>query len=505
MAHGIPINALINKILLFYIFVIIIMTNQPTLDHQLVWQNCLNFIKDNVADNTFKMWFAPIKSVSLQGNCLTVALPSQACFEWLEKSAQKVIRTAIRKELGEKARLKYQIPVAKPVNEQPITVTVPSSPVLNVQNPPRMPRNPYENTSEGNPNPDLLPGLKAISIPSNLVDSLNFDNFVEGKCNQFAYLAGQAIASAAPGSTPYNPFFIYSETGLGKTHLVHAIGLEIKANFPDKVVLYVSSDLFMQQYLEACRSKNINDFIYFYQNVDVLIIDDIQFLAGKDKTQEAFFHIFNYLQQRKKQIIITADKSPADITGFETRVLYRLKWSLVAELTPPDFETRVAILNKKLENEGIEFPPDVTEYLALRVTANVRELEGAMITILAQASINHREITIDLAKEMIDKYVRSTAREISIEFIQRTVADYFNIAVDTINTSTRRREVAQPRQICMYFAKKYTKLPLSTIGKNCGNKDHATVLHACRVIADLYETDKKMHADIDEIDKLMKL
>ena len=261
----------------------------------------------------------------------------------------------------------------------------------------------------------------------------------------------------------------------------------------------------MQQFLEACRSNNRNDFIYFYQNVDVLIIDDIQFLAEKEKTQEAFFHIFNYLQQRKKQIIITSDKSPADITGFDTRVLYRLKWSLVAELTPPDFETRIAILNKKLENQGIEFPQDVTEYLALRVTANVRELEGAMITILAQSSINHREITIDLAKEMIDKYVRSTAREISIEFIQRTVADYFNIAVDTINTSTRRREVAQPRQICMYFAKKYTKLPLSTIGKSCGNKDHATVLHACRVIADLYETDKKMHADIDEIDKKMTL
>lgn len=480
------------------------MPNQPSTDHRAVWQNCLSFIKDNISDNTYQMWFAPIKSVSLKDNCLTVALPSHACFEWLEKSAQKLIRTAIRKQLGANGRLKYQVPVAEPENKRPITVTLPSNPVVNVPNPPRMPRNPYEAANEGL-NPDLLPGIKALNIPSNLVDSLNFDNYVEGECNQFARLAGKAIAQSTPGSTPYNPFFIFSDTGLGKTHLAHAIGLEIKANFPDKVVLYVSSDLFMQQFLESIRSNNHNDFIYFYQNVDVLIIDDIQFLAGKDKTQEAFFHIFNYLQQRKKQIIITADKSPAEITGFEARVLARLKWSLVAELTPPDLETRIAILNKKLENNGIDFPQEVTEYLALRVTANVRELEGAMIAILAQASINHKEITIDLAKEMIDKYVKSTAREISIEYIQKIVADYFNIAVETINTSTRRREVAQPRQICMYFAKKYTKLPLSTIGKNCGNKDHATVLHACRVIADLYETDKKMHADIDEIDKKMKL
>lgn len=480
------------------------MTPNAAPDYRTVWQNCLNFIKDNVTDNIYKMWFSGIKPIALTESTLTVSLPGYVYFEWLEKNAQKLLRTAIRKELGANGRLKYQIPVAEPENKKPLTITLPSAPLQQAPNPPRKHINPYENPG-AIPNPDILPGIKALDIPSNLIDSLNFDNFVSGECNQFARLAGKTIASAAPGTTPYNPFFIYSETGLGKTHLAHAIGLEIKANFPDKVVLYVSSDLFFQQYTEAIRNNNRNDFIYFYQNVDVLIIDDIQFLAKKDKTQEAFFHIFQYLQQRKKQIIITADKSPAEITGFEARVLARFKWSLVAELTAPDLETRIAILNKKLENNGIEFPPEVTEYLALRVTSNVRELEGAMIAILAQASINHKEITIDLAKEMIDRYVKSTAREISIEYIQKVVADHFNINVDTINSTTRRREVAQPRQICMYFAKKYTKLPLSTIGKNCGNKDHATVLHACRVISDLYETDKKMRADIDDIDKKMKL
>ena len=459
----------------------------------------MEFIRDNVSENTFKMWFAPIEAVSLADDALTVKLPGYVYYEWLEKNATKLMKTAIRKELGANGRLKYNVPMADPVS-----ITLPSTQVQQTANPPRRHANPYE--VPGNmPNPDIIPGVKPIEIPSNLIGTLNFENFVQGECNQFARVAGLTIAQSTPGSTPYNPFFIYSNTGLGKTHLANAIGLEIKANFPEKVVLYVNSDLFTQQYGEASRSGNRNDFIYFYQNVDVLIIDDIQFLANKEKTQEAFFHIFNYLQQRKKQIIITADKSPAEITGFEARVLARFKWSLVAELGTPDLETRIAILKKKLENNGIEFPKEVIEYIALRVTANVRELEGAMIAILAQASINHKEITIDLAKDMIDKYVKSTAREISVEYIQKIVADHFNIAVDTINTSTRRREIAQPRQICMYFAHKYTKLPLSTIGKNCGNKDHATVLHACRVISDLYETDKKMRIDIDEIDKKMKL
>ena len=463
------------------------------LDPQSVWNKCLAFIKDNVNAKTYDMWFKPIQAVSLNDNKLVVGVPGYVYYEWLEKNAYKLLKTVIKKELGENGKLAYNIMITSDKG-----ITLPSSPGQPAKNPPRKPINPFEQP-EKIPNPDVLPGLPLPQIPDNLVETLNFDNFVEGECNQFARLAGLTISQAAPGTTPYNPFFIYSNTGLGKTHLANAIGLRIKENFPDRVVLYVNSDMFCQQFIEAARAGNKNDFIFFYQNVDVLIIDDIQFLAGKERTQEAFFHIFNHLQQRKKQIILTADKSPAEISGFEARVLARFKWSLVAELTQPDYETRIAILNKKLENNGIEFPKEVTEYLALRVTQNVRELEGAMIAILAQSSLNHRDITIDLANEMVDKYVRSTAREISIEYIQKIVSDYFNIPVDTINTSTRRREVAQPRQICMYFAKKYTKLPLSTIGHNCGNKDHATVLHACRVISDLYETDKKMKADIDAI------
>jgi chromosomal replication initiator protein len=294
---------------------------------------------------------------------------------------------------------------------------------------------------------------------------------------------------------------------MGKTHLVHAIGLQTKQNFTNKTVTYINADTFYQQYLEACKSGNRNDFILYYQSVDVLIIDDIEHLGSGNKvsTQEAFFHIFNHLHLKKKQIIITSDKSPVDITGFEARLLSRFKWGLTVELTPPDFDTRLKILEKKLEHNGITFPEEVVTYLALRITSNIRELEGAMIAILAQASLNHRPITVELAKNMVDKYVKSTAKELSVEYIQKIVGEYFGISTEKLNTSNRAREVVQPRQICMYFAKKYTKMPLAAIGDLCGGKDHATVLHSCRTISNLYDTDKKMKLDIDEIDKKMKI
>ena len=482
------------------------MTAKSVQEHEEIWQKCLLFIKDNITDELFQQWFLPIRPISLKEGVLTIGLPAYSFYEWLERNAQRLLKTVVKKELGNNGKLMYTITMGKKADKkEDITLTLPANPPIQTQNPPqKLINNPYGEAVRL-PNPDIMPGLQMRNVPSNLVESLNFDNFIEGECNQFARLAGKMIAQSPIGSTPYNPFFIFSNTGLGKTHLAHAIGLEIKANHPDATVIYINSDLFVQQFTEATHTNNRNDFLNFYQHVDVLIIDDIQFLANKDKSQEVFFHIFNHLHQRKKQIIITADKSPAEIAGFEPRVLARFKWSLVTELTAPDLETRIAILNKKLENNGIQFPKEVTEYIALRVTSNVRELEGAMIAILAQSSINHKEITIDLAKDMIDKYVKSTAKEISIEYIQKIVSDYFHIPVETINSTTRRREVAQPRQICMYFAKKYTKLPLNTIGQSCGNKDHATVLHACRVISDLYETDKKMRSDIDEIDKKMKL
>ena len=308
-----------------------------------------------------------------------------------------------------------------------------------------------------------------------------------------------------PGKTAFNPLFLYSNVGLGKTHLGHAIGLQVKENFPDKTVLYLSSEQFIQQFVESVRNNNQNDFVHFYQMIDVLIIDDIQFLAGKEKTQNVFFHIFNNLHQTGKQLVITSDKAQVELKGMETRLLSRFKWGLAADLQLPDIETRIAILQKKLYQDGIEMPRDVIEYLAYSISTNIRELEGALISILAQSSLNKKEITLELAKQMIDKFVKNTSREISIDFIQKVVCDYFSLPLELMNSKTRKREIVQARQLAMYFSKKHTKASLANIGLHCGNKDHATVLHACRTVNNLIETDKQFRIYVEELEKKIKI
>jgi chromosomal replication initiator protein len=239
--------------------------------------------------------------------------------------------------------------------------------------------------------------------------------------------------------------------------------------------------------------------------IDVLIIDDIQFLAGKEKTQNVFFHIFNHLHQSGKQLVISSDKAPVELKGMETRLLSRFKWGLAADLQVPDIETRIAILQKKLYQDGIEMPRDVIEYLAYSISTNIRELEGALISILAQSSLNKKEITLELAKQMIDKFVKNTSREISIDFIQKVVCDYFSLPLELMNSKTRKREIVQARQLAMYFSKKHTKASLANIGLHCGNKDHATVLHACRTVNNLIETDKQFRIYVEELEKKIKI
>jgi chromosomal replication initiator protein len=238
--------------------------------------------------------------------------------------------------------------------------------------------------------------------------------------------------------------------------------------------------------------------------MDVLIIDDIQFISGKEKTQDVFFHIFNHLHQKGKQLVITSDKAPIELKGVEPRLLSRFKWGLAADLQVPDLETRIAILKKRIYKDGIEMPDEVIEYLAYCITTNVRELEGALISLMAQSSLNKKAITLELARQMIDKFVKNTTREISIDFIQKIVCDYFSIQVDALNSKTRKREIVQARQLSMYFSKKHTKASLATIGLHCGNKDHATVLHACRTVSNLIETDKQFRLYVEELEKRIK-
>jgi chromosomal replication initiator protein len=367
-----------------------------------------------------------------------------------------------------------------------------------------MPIDLNKGSSKDIPNPFIIPGLKKIKINSQLNENYSFDNFIEGDCNRLARSAGYAVASN-PGKTAFNPLLIYSNVGLGKTHLAQAIGLEVKTNFPEKTVLYITSEQFTNQYIDAVKNNSQNDFVHFYQMIDVLIIDDIQFLIKKEKTQEVYFHIFNHLHQTNKQLIITSDKPPVEMEGMNTRLLSRFKWGLSADLQVPDLETRIAIIGKKLYKDGVEMPTDVIEYLAYSITTNIRELEGALISILAQSSLNKKAITLDLARKMIDKFVKNTSREISIDYIQKIVCDYFGLPLESLNSKTRKREIVQARQLAMYFSKKLTKASLATIGLHCGNKDHATVLHACRTVNNLIETDKQFRNYVEELDKKITL
>jgi len=470
--------------------------------YQDVWNNCLTIIRDNVTAQNFKTWFKPIKAVALEDKTLTIQVPSQFCFEWLEKHYLTLMKKTIMREIGKDAKLEYNILLENSSDKKPYISKVPSSGQADVKNNPIS--IPMSMNSSSIRNPFIIPGLQKININPQLNESYTFDAYIEGECNRLARSAGFAV-SQNPGGTSFNPLFIYGSGGLGKTHLANAIGIEVKNNHPEKIVLYVSADKFLTQFVDAIKDNKRNDFVHFYQSIDVLIIDDVQFLCGKEKTQDVFFHIFNHLHQNKKQVILTSDKAPVDIIGMEQRLLSRFKWGLSADLQSPELETRLAILKKKIKKDGIDIPYEVVEYIAYSITTNVRELEGALISLLAQSSLNRKEITIDLAKNMLDKFVKNTVREVSIDYIQKIVCDYFDIPIETMKSKTRKREIVQCRQLAMYFSKQMTKNSLAMIGKHCGNKDHATVLHACKTVNNLADTDKRFKGYISDIEKKLTL
>jgi len=471
--------------------------------HESAWESCLKVIKDNISLQAFKTWFEPIVPVKLEGHILTIQVPSHFFYEWLEQHYITLLRKVIKKELGLEGTLEYSIVMENNTQSRsPYTVKLPTNNSSSLKNAPvNMPINVDEKQIR---NPFVIPGLKKVNIESNLIPNFTFENFIEGECNRLARASGFAVANK-PGGTAFNPLLLYGGVGLGKTHLAHAIGISIKERFPNKTVLYVQSEKFAHQFIDAIKNQTTNDFVHFYQMIDVLIIDDVQFFAGKERTQDVFFSIFNHLHQNGKQIVLTSDKAPVEMQGMEQRLLSRFKWGLSADLGTPDLETRIAILEKKMYGSGIELPREVVEYLAYSINTNVREIEGALNTLLAQASLNKKAITLDLAKQMVDKFVRSTAREVSIEYIQKVVCDYFDLPIEMLKSKTRKREVVQARQISMYFSKKMTKSSLASIGSHCGGKDHATVLHACRTVVNLSETDKQFRHYLEELEKKLTI
>jgi chromosomal replication initiator protein len=473
-------------------------------DHVSIWDSCLRIIKDNVPSISYRTWFEPIVPLKLENNILTIQVPSPFFYEYLEEQYIDILRKTLRKELGTGAKLEYNVVVDNnnSVNSKPYTIKLPTNQNNNLKNKPVSALVPTDGS--GFRNPFVIPGIQKIQIDSQLKSDNTFDNFIEGECNRLARSAGYAVAQK-PGGTAFNPLMLYGNSGLGKTHLAQAIGIEVKERYPDKIVLYVNANKFFIQFSEATRNNSRNDFLHFYQMIDVLIIDDVQEFAGKEKTQETFFHIFNHLHQSGKQLILTSDKSPIELKGMEQRLLSRFKWGLTADLQVPDFETRMNILRKKIYKDGIIISEEVLEYLASHISSNVRELEGALISLLAQATLNKKEITLDLAIKMINKLVNNTKRELTIDYISKVVSDYFCIPVDSLSVKTRKREIVQARQIAMYFSKNLTQSSLASIGSQIGGKDHATVLHACRTVTNLKEIDKNFRLSIDEIENKLKM
>ena len=470
---------------------------------QTVWENCLEFIQDNIQPQAYKTWFEPIVTVKLDNHALSIQVPSKFFYEWLEEHYVKILKVALTKELGVNAKLVYIIKMENTYgNKQPFIERIPSSNRTAVYS--QQVDIPLKNKNPELKNPFVIPGIRNVKIESQLNPIYTFENFLEGDSNRLARNASIAVANK-PGGTSFNPLLIFGGVGLGKTHLAHAIGVDIKDKYPEKTVLYISAEKFTQQYIESVKKNNRNDFIHFYQIIDILIIDDVQFLSGKSGTQDVFFHIFNHLHQNGKQVILTSDKAPVDMQDIEQRLLSRFKWGLSAELQNPDFETRVSIVKNKLYRDGVEMPEEIIEYLAKHITTNVRELEGAIISLIAQSSFNKKEITLSLAKDIVEKFVKNTKREVSIDYIQKVVSDYFQMDVDTLQSKTRKRHIVQARQLAMFFAKKFTKASLASIGSQIGKRDHATVLHACKTVDNLSTTDKQFRKYVEDLTKKLSV
>ena len=468
-----------------------------------VWNACLDHIRESVNTQSFKTWFEPMIPVHLRAGKLTVQVPSQFFYDWLEEHYYTVISQTIETVLGKDAHLEYSVRTDEPQIDLDYQIT-PPTPTQ------RQERRTYPPQPTSFTVPPLAPFVAGRSegTPGAFQTFLNsrytFENFIKGDSNQLARAAASAVANN-PGGTSFNPLVIYGTTGLGKTHLIQAIGNHAIAHGKAKRVIYVSSERFTVEFVEAIQRDTTNEFAGFYRSMDILIVDDIQFFAGKERTQDHFFHTFNELHQLGKQIVLSSDRPPKELKGLDDRLLSRFQWGLTSDIQPPDLETRIAILLKKSENERINLPQDVVECIASNVTSNIRELEGCLISLMAKASLEGREITVDLAREVLKVVVGDVRSPLTIETIQRTVCDYFSIPEDLIRAKTRKQEIVNARQIAMYLAKELTNCSLKTIGLHFGGRDHSTVIHAYQSVEDQMRIDQKYQANVHQIRRRLQM
>jgi chromosomal replication initiator protein len=460
-----------------------------TQKYSAVWQDCLARIREHTSEDEFSRWFKPIVLLDFDGTTLRLRVPNESYVTHLEKNYIPLLRPLIQKCFGAETRLRYAVPKAEgPAMPVPMDADITAITHFTEQTDTTKIKNPF-----------VIPGLKRIVIDSQLNPTNTIESFIEGDCNRLVRSTGISVA-LSPGTTPFNPLYIFGSSGLGKTHVAQAVGLEVKRRFPNLQVLYVSMHKFQAQYTTAVLNKEVNDFIHFYQMVDVLIIDDIQELSGKPATQNAFFNIFNHLQLSGKQLILTSDKPPVELRDIEQRLLTRFKWGLSAELVVPDYETKVKIIRSKTRRLNVDIPEEVVLFLADNIRANVREIEGALASLVANAQFLGRKVTVSLAREILKVYVQVHRKEISIDHIKQVVCEVLGVTPESFASQRRTREIAQARQIAMYLSKKHTKAPLTAIGAAIGGKNHATVLHSCKQVANLAETDRGFRLQIEEIE-----
>ncbi len=453
---------------------------------QQLWEDCLAIIRDNISPEQFDAWFKPVTFLGFKDGALTLHVDSPYFMEHLEVHYLHIIEPVLRRVFGngEKVKLFYRY---NQISNQPSTqVTVGGnipSPAIPAKAP--APANPFQPVAQE-------------PIDSQLNPRYTFENYCGSGSNKIARSIGEAIADD-PRCKTFNPLFVFGPTGVGKTHLIQAIGIRVKEHDPRTRVLYVTARLFESQYTAAVRNNKINDFVNFYQSIDVLILDDIQDLMRKPGTQNAFFHIFNHLHQNQKQIILSSDVPPSQMEGMEERLLSRFKWGMTAELERPDLSLRKDVLCQKAEQDGLSIPRDVLEFIASKVTDSVRELEGIVVSLMARATVLGVDVTLDLARNVLANAVKINRPVVNFEMVAQEVCAHFDLDVDLIYTKSRKREISDARQIVMYLAKKYVKMPLTAIGTRL-SRGHATVLHGCKNIEERLSIEKPLQEAIAAIE-----
>lgn len=438
----------------------------------------------------YKTWFQPLVPLSYKGNVFTLQAPSHFFVEYIEENLLPLLYKTLQQVIDPNVSLQYSISFVNDGPQNPTTLPTPK---------------PVESTAPTATNTTPFANTNRAQFDPNLNNVYSFDNYVEGTTNRLARAAGLNIA-ANPGTSLFNPMFIYGASAVGKTHLANAIGLATKQRYPEKRVLYISANLFQQQYTSAVHNNTTNDFLMFYQSIDLLIVDDIQEFCNKKQTQNTFFHIFNHLHQLGKQLILCSDREPAKLQGMEDRILSRFKWGLTVEVEHPDYSLRRDILKHKVYRDGLNIPEDVIDYIAQNVTTSVRDIEGILLSLLAHSSFTDAEINLELAQKVVGNVVETVAkpnRELTIERICDVVCQYYALPIEEINSKSKKQKVAEARKVAMYLARNHTDSPLASIGSSIGNRDHSTVVHACKTIRDLMDVDAQLNQRIHNIEEML--